>query len=296
MEPLVRRYFEWTTSTLALRTKRPGPCEPLRTVEKVRIMRAFYRMQIMCNLFGVPNTEDDIGFTSAFDGLEILGLFLSFFEPWEIEEVNCVYAFVYSQYSLVFDHVVRALNEEHSGRNPRTIVFRSVSLAHISSYGKSLVPLQSCELTTFITVSRLNIIQGTISRGLDVLQEVLLINNMDQLISNMKDIMTWTPGSFLEHETLGMSSQYQRRRRWPSSRDEMESRREAFPFRGDVEVDLDGSYPPLSWTLIWNGTYSNTYGSYLPDQCREWGWVFWAAERFDDTLKELLAEEFATIW
>ena len=33
----------------------------------------------------------------------------------------------------------------------------------------------------------------------------------------------------------------------------------------------------MAWVLLWNGTYSNLFGWYIPDELRRWGYVFWDA-------------------
>ena len=66
--------------------------------------------------------------------------------------------------------------------------------------------------------------------------------------------------------TLGIlddSDQEDRREAHPSERDRMAEERAPFPFRGDG----DGDGPPLAWTIIWGGTYSNLYG-YVGTWCQ----------------------------
>lgn len=46
------------------------------------------------------------------------------------------------------------------------------------------------------------------------------------------------------------------------------------PFEGDKE-----NLPPLAWVTLWKGTYSNPFGSYIPDSFRDWGYVMWDAGR-----------------
>lgn len=71
---------------------------------------------------------------------------------------------------------------------------------------------------------------------------------------------------------IGTTDQELRRRHRPTDRDRLQDERSPLPFRGD---DFDG--PPISWTIIWRETYSNLYGYFLPDELRQWGYVFWDA-------------------
>lgn len=54
----------------------------------------------------------------------------------------------------------------------------------------------------------------------------------------------------------------------------MTQKRAPMLFAGD-----DLNKPPLGWTLIWNGTYSNLFPWSTSDEMREWAYVFWDAER-----------------
>src|ERR1700761_5356841 len=105
------------------------------------------------------------------------------------------------------------------------------------------------------------LLKGTISRGLELLHAVFLINNHTQLVSTMQNNICWPAGSFLEGEALSEGVQSERRQAWPSPHDEKQDRRDPLPFNGDSEPDHE-SHPPLAWALMWGGTYSNLYGYY----------------------------------
>ena len=79
---------------------------------------------------------------------------------------------------------------------------------------------------------------------------------------------------------FGVGTQKRRRKRNPSVRDQMQERREPLPFRGDT----DDKAPPLAWTTVWKGTYSNLYGYYIDDEggLKGWGYMFWDAQRLRD--------------
>jgi hypothetical protein len=82
-----------------------------------------------------------------------------------------------------------------------------------------------------------------------------------------------------------------------SERDRMQDRRDPLPFRGDGEPDAQGTRPPLAWTVIWGGTYSNLYGEYIPKDTLRWGYVFWDTVRLAGPgVWELLEEQWEDEW
>jgi hypothetical protein len=107
----------------------------------------------------------------------------------------------------------------------------------------------------------------------------------------MQENISWPVGSFIEDEALGEVAQYQRREEQLSDGDRKQQRRDSLSFRGDAEWDAKG--PPLAWTLIWGGTYSNLYGYYVQDVLRRWGYVMWDAVRLERTgAKDVLARQW----
>jgi hypothetical protein len=64
--------------------------------------------------------------------------------------------------------------------------------------------------------------------------------------------------------TTDEPTQQQRRDRSFSDRDRARERRDAMPLKGDKE-----NLPPLAWVTLWKGTYSNLFGSYIPDSFRD---------------------------
>ncbi len=100
------------------------------------------------------------------------------------------------------------------------------------------------------------------------------VKDHDEVISAMEQHITSSYTPFNASQDIFVKSpQEMRRQGEPSERVRMQDRRVPFPFRGDGELDA----PPLAWTVVWGGTYSNLYGRYLPDGMRQWGYVFWDA-------------------
>lgn len=91
---------------------------------------------------------------------------------------------------------------------------------------------------------------------------------------------------------LDVTTQSSRRRQYPSDQDLKQKQHDPFPFPGD-----DENLPPLAWTLIWQGTYSNTFGWCIPNDLRSWGYIMWDAARFERIgAKEVLARQWEERW
>lgn len=98
------------------------------------------------------------------------------------------------------------------------------------------------------------------SRGLELLQPVLSMLDQGGLIIIWQTPFSKAPVDSFEEAAFCSLPLILLLRDLRSDRDLRQQRREPFPFRGDVEDDPDGMYPPLSWTLVWKGTYSNIFG------------------------------------
>ena len=132
-------------------------------------------------------------------------------------------------------------------------------------------------------------------RGLHLLHTVLFkIRDHEHLVSTIQQQMgsSYIPLNALEG-VLGEADQAMRRENRPSEQDRMQEERAPFPFRGDGGLDA----PPLAWTTIWDGTYSNLYGWYVPDELRRWGYVFWDATRLEGSgAMEVLKQQWEQAW
>jgi hypothetical protein len=160
---------------------------------------------------------------------------------------------------------------------------------------------QSIGLICCVEGIRDGLLKGTISRGLELLHTLLFkIRNHADIVSIMQEQITWPPGSSIEGEILGESAQSERRRRNASDRDLMQQRREPLSFRGDFEIpkrDNGQLYPPLAWTIIWQGTYSNLYGYSIQDLIRHWGYIMWDKVRIESTsARELMVRQWEEDW
>lgn len=116
-------------------------------------------------------------------------------------------------------------------------------------------------------------------RGLDLFHSLLFeITDHSQLVSVIQDNLRTSYIPLTRYEGV-FGENYQEIRRFndPTERHRMQQDRVPCPFQGDVDL----RYPPLAWTLIWKGTYSNLYGHYIPDDVRRCGFIFWDASTLE---------------
>ncbi|KAJ0106845.1 hypothetical protein J7T55_014921 [Diaporthe amygdali] len=269
VNPLVTYFISWAlanfrSSPVQPNAQSPEAAEDLTRTEKTRLTRALYRFEVFCHLFCGSQYE-------RFVAMDINEVFFSNLDlaPWEAEEMNCIYAFVKQNYEAVLDDVKGDLNEE----NPKFD-------------GQFEPELQG--LAFPIDQDYDGFLNGTIGHGglklaLEMIKAASHYERVDLMTKSLQN-----EGDFFE-EAVGFAAQRHRRDIQFDDRDRAEERRQAMAFAGD-----DAGAPPLVWTLLWGGKYSNLFGEYIPDEIRRWGYVFWDAHRidFDDTkdyLKDLWA-------
>ncbi|KOC14192.1 hypothetical protein AFLA70_307g001690 [Aspergillus flavus AF70] len=187
VKPLAQYYTRWTLGNLAIETDKPRSDEPLSKMEETRLIRALYRFQL-CYLF----------------------------EPWEVEEISCIYTFAKERYNQIFNDIRWNVHEENpkfEGQRP-------------------LTPEGAFDLDNSWT--RDSLLKGTISCGLDLLHMVIFeIKDHTHLVTTMQQHISWPTGNFLEGEALGESAQFQRRQEHPSNWDLRQERHDPLPFQGD---------------------------------------------------------------
>ncbi|GKZ69523.1 hypothetical protein AnigIFM50267_004734 [Aspergillus niger] len=293
----VLKPFAWSYSAWALRNlaKEPEAAHnnidnPLSESEEHRIIRALYRFQLCGNVFGVgPNKDmlDLFEIQFQLSDMEILMLLEDLYEPWELEEINCVNVFAETKCREIHD----AVTWDFSEKNPR-----------FDDQERPPTPDGAVDIprNPQIEHSKAYLI-GTITQGLELLQTIFFkVQDHSDLVNIMERTLVLWVEEFLGADVFGAFSdmaQRERRARAPSERDKKEERREPLPFRGDPLDDSDGAYPPLAWTLLWKGTYSNMLGSYIPNDFHMWGYVMWDAARLERTgAKEVLVREWNLMW
>lgn len=110
-------------------------------------------------------------------------------------------------------------------------------------------------------------------RGLRLIQPVLRMLDQEGLMLIWQTPFSKALADSVEEAAFCSLPVILQLRDFPSDRDLRQQRREPFPFRGDVEDDPDGMYPPLGWTLVWKGTYSNMFGYFISNQVHHWGYI-----------------------
>jgi len=141
-------------------------------------------------------------------------------------------------------------------------------------------------------------LEGTALRGLSLLHEVLFISKEhEDLVATMQRHITRSYDPFngyngMIHAIFGPELQDYRRQEAPTERDRMQEERAPLPFRGDDEPDA----PPLGWTMIWGGTYSNLFGYYTGDSLLAVGYAFWDAASLEDIEGQNVKELIKTLW
>ncbi|KAI0548091.1 hypothetical protein F4679DRAFT_585849 [Xylaria curta] len=270
IKPLVGHYTRWALANLANETGNSHNHEPLSKTEEIRLMRALYRFQLCCNLFGRGYNGTPWLLDAPFRSLDILNIFFCIFEPWEIEEIAFIHTFVKEKYDQIFRDIRWDVHKE----NPKFKGTPEGAFDLDDGYGRD------------------NLLKGTVSRGLGLLHTVLFkIRDHAHLVSTMQEHILWLADHFLE-AALNGPAQLHRRIIQPSDRDQKQTRRDPLPFQGDC-----GLRPPLAWTLIWRETYSNLYGALLPEDILRWGYVMWDAARLENTgAKEVLARQWEAVW
>ncbi|OJJ99010.1 hypothetical protein ASPACDRAFT_44638 [Aspergillus aculeatus ATCC 16872] len=263
---LVPRFTAWMQANLPGEAKLGliqlgSPMQPkISSTEESRIIRALYRFQLCCYLFGNPRGDSPWSKKSYHLGyVDILQHLEAMFYAWEIEEILCVHTFVEDLYPDIFD-VVRV------GLDP-------------FEYESEL--MTCCYL------------EGSTAQGLWLLQRALCqmedTEHPAQLVEIMRERLTPESGFIGPHEVTSENWFWNRLNEHGLAEKDLRSQaREAFPFRGDHVPDPREEFPPRAWTLIWHDTYSNLYGDWIPPELRSWGYVFWDAERMETEAKEVL--------
>jgi hypothetical protein len=116
VQALAHQYIAWALDNVAKETKDSPYQEPPSVTEHTRIMRALYRFQLLCNLFGRGghgSTEERLRWHLNFDTVSVLSIFFGIFEPWEVEEVICIYAFAKDKYDQIFRDISWDVNPEN---------------------------------------------------------------------------------------------------------------------------------------------------------------------------------------
>ncbi|KAF2271914.1 uncharacterized protein EI97DRAFT_347476, partial [Westerdykella ornata] len=252
IQPLVAKYTHWVQETL------PEARTPLSRSETIRVTRAMYRFQLYCWLWGQgPRRRRSTPRITPPD--VVLYKFFCKYKPWEVEEILCIWSFASRVYNRLLSDLYSDLQSSDRHTSAESRPRRRVARYNLDDeFNRSLL------------------LDGTLSVGLELLHTVLSQkNHHDDLVHTVRMNLQWpVNGSF--HEPFFKEGPI--RHRWMNYRteeDQMQRRRDPLPFTGDG----DASGPPLAWTMMWKGTYSNLYGCHISEELRQWGYIMWDAER-----------------
>ncbi|KAK3291624.1 uncharacterized protein B0H64DRAFT_367002 [Chaetomium fimeti] len=249
------------SSVLLMRLNRSPDDSRLSRAERTRFLRALYRYQTYCNIFGMRPGGDYKPFNLPHE--ERLVSFFGLFPPWEIEEINCIYALVRDKCEKIFDTTTMAdLAKDHPGSDPAA-----------NRYLRSFNLSSPCKCHYL----------GIASRGLHAFLEIVQTPDDETLVRAMQKYMVWHE-RFLE-ETMMLPTQWRRRSRHPSAEDQAQARRDRLPFVGDEQGLMDGRSPapPVAWVVMWRGQFKNEYGQAVDERFRKWGYVFWDCKRLKES-------------
>lgn len=87
--------------------------------EKGRIYRALYRFELFYILFNMPLSVDydpDGSDPDPFDWMDKSHLFLSIFNPWEVEEIACIRDYIMERYESMFSQCLDSILEFRPSR------------------------------------------------------------------------------------------------------------------------------------------------------------------------------------
>ncbi|POS71620.1 hypothetical protein DHEL01_v209986 [Diaporthe helianthi] len=264
VEPLVEEYSSWALANLGV----PATTTGLSKNERMRIQRALYRFQIVCDVFGNKLKDNYLSNHRP----RHLGCirFLSSYEPWEIEEILCINAFFQDQYKTRLEEVSEDLS---------TIIWRSAGEPGETVDAMGAHTRQSSR--NFL-----------VSQGLPLLTSVLRIRDRGELAATLRANVDHHAGHIWLDDVTGNMDMHERWERSYSERDLAQDEGRPIPFRGD-----DTGSPPLAWVLIWGETYSNLFGTFIPKPLRRWGYIMWDAWRLDETgARERLMREWHDMW
>ncbi|KAH6838509.1 hypothetical protein B0I37DRAFT_387065 [Chaetomium sp. MPI-CAGE-AT-0009] len=254
----------------------------LSGVERERLLRALYRFQMWCNLYGTD--PGAVAGSRSVQPIEMLMHFFRVFEPWEIEEISCIHALFMDMYDHIFVHLKLLLHQLTDHRavdvwEPRAWVTTDL---RDSPFGMDQFRLRNLLLDSLA------------SGGLEFQLSTIRIQTIQpqppnprrhrkQLAKHIHPATTipqHQPCRNTIQDALSIHTQATMRRAldeaqpyWEDSDLEAQEERGrggAGRFRRD-RADA----PPLGWVVRWRGRRGGAYGQETPWALRRWGYMFW---------------------
>lgn len=297
IEPLTEAFAHWAVGALPSKPENEAACKSvsLSDVERRRMQRGLYRMQMLCNLYGSQGRSTLSTIDETVNRLRVL----SMFPAWEVEEILSVHEFAKDKYANVFKQVAWDLNEE---RNPK---YRDIDITSVNqdmmlimetddggeSKYTAMQTNRDQSLTCCIVLNEISL-KAVLRHGPYLLADALKAKSQEQLASTIRAAIESSqrqrggvyPLDWLD-DGADEFAHAVRRVECPTRHDAAQDRRQKTPFDEDK---LDS--PPLAWILFWRGEYSNLFGVFIPKALRRWGFVMWDAARLDSDVKDSIEQ------
>ncbi|KAK4143151.1 uncharacterized protein C8A04DRAFT_29168 [Dichotomopilus funicola] len=238
-------------------------------VERIRIFRALYRVDLCCRMFGAKNEAEEAnswvdgwmveqGFTNTckvFDGLE----------TWELEEVRSVNLFVTLTYNEAFEKMTTALDPT----NPR----------YVDGYEPPVSPDTFEKLDDMVNLGSLEL--GTSTLGVTHFWDLLRKGDAeasDEFVQMLSGTMRHGAAMEMEEDVFSIQAQYTVRDE-SLKRSQKATAREKMPFSGEDGRKDDEALAPYAWGVLCKGRYRDLFGDCLPFWWAERALVIWEASR-----------------
>ncbi|OJJ81534.1 uncharacterized protein ASPGLDRAFT_76120 [Aspergillus glaucus CBS 516.65] len=237
--PLTQRYTDWALVNLANETKH------------MWVVRALYRFQLYCNLFGVGHDSWERNRWDDDENRDIFRIFPRIFKTWEIEEITCIYTFAMKKFDRVFDDIRWDVHQE----NPK-----------FEEQFRPPTPEGAFDFDSSWT--REILLDGTISCGLKLLKHVLF---------EIKDHAHLPTANFQDNALDSVTEEL----RLQELRDLGQEWQSPPPFRCDSI-----GHSSLPWTLTSMAKLlvtTDLYPSEKEHGIRFWGHMMWDAARLEYT-------------
>ncbi|KAJ5154943.1 uncharacterized protein N7500_010382 [Penicillium coprophilum] len=273
IQPLKREYAKSTLHYLTggLRTPYDQTSDILSETEEIRVVRALYRFQLCCNLFAHGHNGPILKRAPEFEARNVWELLQLLFDPWEIEEIVCIHDFAMNTYR----------NLSPFDWNRHRLLPRKYHQ-------------QPVDWSQRLTDETRGIRFGTIARGLELLRDIVspTYENSNLIRTGLENDIDTMEQAFALGDAF---SDFIKERRYPEAplyQTSMDAGCDRITFQGDVVDDSEWKYPPLGWTLTWDGAHIAGFHCWLKHQMVAWGYVMWDATRLISMgVKDLLESE-----
>ncbi|KAI0395641.1 hypothetical protein F5Y17DRAFT_465568 [Xylariaceae sp. FL0594] len=262
---------------IAAKNNEPVAHGELSWCEEIRVCRALYRYHTYHLIFGKNEGKRE----GSYESSQLNLAFCTFFDAYDLEGIACIDTFMRAKYGDIFTRVYTAISSMKRQPDGLTMKFQT-----ILSGQKGM------------EIHRETLMDGIISRGLEVAWYIFKTNKIRKLILRLSRNLTMPPTEDPPLKEVFSVEVQDDARQLRMSRygehnfhDLCQQRREVIVFNDvdDHVLPEDGvlwplirpvSDPPFAWVALWGGKYSNLYGEYTPTSVKEWGYVMWDRSRW----------------